>query len=57
MDEAFVFEIVANLGLEWFKIGQHVAVRNHYTLGFGGGAGSKDYFQDVGVIEFGRRIG
>src|SRR5215469_7735432 len=49
MHEALVLQVGSNLLLEWSQVRQHIAMRNHNTLGVRCGAGGKDNFERVVV--------
>src|SRR5262249_27019069 len=56
MKNAFVFEVLGNLALDWIQAGQQVAMREHHTARFGRGARGKDDLSSVVAAERNRFI-
>src|SRR5215468_1040800 len=56
MKNAFVFEVLGNLALDWIQTGQQVAMREHYTARFSRGPGGKNNLGSVVAAERNRFI-
>src|SRR5262249_43036424 len=56
MENAFVFEVLGNLALDWIQTGQQVAMREHYTARFSRGPGGKNNLGSVVAAERNRFI-
>src|SRR5215468_7037203 len=56
MENAFVFEVLGNLALDWIQASQQVAVREHHAARLGRGARGKNNLGSVVAAERNRFI-